>query len=93
MQHDLALALGRTVGEIRAMPNAEYVRWIAYVEKNGPLNPSLRMEAAVARLAALWAKDAKPADFMPWPRQPDVEATPQMLMAVLTAGSVPKKEA
>lgn len=73
------------------MPYSEYVGWIAYIDKFGPLNPMLRMEAAVARLAALWSKDGKPSDFMPWPKEPDVEATPDMVMGFLTASAAPKK--
>lgn len=72
------------------MPHAEYVRWMKYVERFGPLNPMLRMERAVANLAALWSKDAKPGDFMPWPAEQDTEATPEGALALLTSVSTPK---
>lgn len=94
MQHHLALALGCTVEALKgAMYNDEYRRWWAYVEKFGPLNPSLRMEAAIARLAAMWAKDARPSDFMPWPREEEVEATPEMMLGILKANAAPKGKA
>lgn len=57
------------------MPYAELHAWIAYVEENGPPNPCLRMEAAIARAVSPFLKNAKPRDLMPWPRERDVEAT------------------
>lgn len=78
------------------MTRREYVNWMAYIERNGPLNPMLRMDRAIARLAVMWAKDATMADFMPWPREPDtpeVEVTPMMVAARLTATSSPKRGA
>lgn len=65
------------------MPHQELLDWVVYAERNGPLNLMLRFDAAVARLAAMWSKDARPSDFMPWPAKPDVEATPQDVFALL----------
>lgn len=61
------------------MSQAELNTWVAYVEENGPLNPSLRIESAIARAVAPFLKNAKPRDLMPWPRQPEPEATPESL--------------
>lgn len=57
------------------MPQAELQVWASYVNENGPLNPSLRIEAAIARAVAPFIKGSKARDFMPWPREPEPEAT------------------
>lgn len=57
------------------MSNRELNTWLAYTEKNGPLNMSLRVESAIARAVAPFLRDAKPADLMVWPRKPDQPAT------------------
>ena len=62
------------------MPQDELQTWVAYVDENGPLNLALRIEAAVARVAAPFFKQAKPRDFMPWPKQPEPEATPESVL-------------
>jgi hypothetical protein len=67
--HELALALGGTVGEIRGrMTYAELLSWMEYRERYGPLNPMLRNDAAIARMASAMT-GAKMEAFMPWPRQ------------------------
>jgi len=46
---------GRTVAEAkRNISCAEFWQWCAYIEKRGSLNPSLRLERAIARLAQLF---------------------------------------
>lgn len=61
-----------TVGDInQRMTNAELSAWIGYVEKNGPLNPMLRIESAIARATAPFLKNASPKDLMVWPREPE----------------------
>lgn len=41
--------------------------WIKYIQKNGPLNPILRNDAAIARMAAA-TTGGKIGGFMPWPK-------------------------
>lgn len=69
------------------MTNAELQTWVAYVEENGPLNQSLRMEAAIARAVSPFLKNAKPRDLMPFPRLPEPEATPEMLMMMFKSAA------
>lgn len=67
---ELAMALGKTLGELRATVTQEELGvWVAYVEENGPLNESLRLESAVARAVAPFLKHVKPRDLMVWPRK------------------------
>jgi hypothetical protein len=61
----------------RRMSQDELQTWVAYVEENGPLNPSLRLEAAVARAISPFLKNTKPADMMLWPRKQEPIATPE----------------
>lgn len=45
--------------------------WRAYVDENGPLNPSLRVESAIARAVIPFLnKGTRMRDLMPWPREP-----------------------
>lgn len=70
-----------TVAELKArMGQNELVMWEAYAVENGPLNSSLRIESAVARAVSPFLKNAKPRDLMPWPREPEPEATPEKLL-------------
>lgn len=70
-----------TVGELKQrMTQAEINQWLAYVEKNGPLNASLRVEAVVARVAAPFLKNMKPRDLMTWPKEPEPVATPETML-------------
>lgn len=73
-----------TLGELRTrMTSAELLIWHAYAERNGPLSPTLRTDAAVARAVAPFVKNAKMSDFMPWPKEPESEATPEALLDML----------
>lgn len=77
---ELALGLGMTVGRLRQeMTQDELGLWVAYVDENGPLNPSLRVEAAIARIGSPFFKNSKPRDFMPWPKEPERNASPDEL--------------
>ena len=63
------------------MTQEEWQRWILYRRKNGPLNPMLRLDAALARVAApFFGKGVKPADLMPWPQEEPEEMTPHKFM-------------
>ena len=70
-----------TVTDLRSrMSQDEFQTWIAYVEENGPLNQSLRIESAIARAVVPFLKNAKVRDLMTWPRDPETEATPENLL-------------
>lgn len=75
------------------MTQGELQTWVAYVEENGPLNPMLRMEAMLAKIAAPFFKNSKPKDWMTWPRLPEPEATPEtMLMALKNLSAASKRK-
>lgn len=59
------------------MTQDELNLWVSYVDENGPVNPSLRVDAAVARALSKFIRNSKPSDFMPWPRKPEPELTPE----------------
>lgn len=67
------MGLGKTLDEVKRMSMSELATWTEYVQENGPLNFSLRMEAAVARAVTPFLRKANFRDFMPWPRQPEGE--------------------
>lgn len=72
---ELAGHLGMTVSDLkRRMSQDELNLWVSYVEENGPLNPMLRLEAAVARAVAPFLKGAKPKDLMIYPREVEAPA-------------------
>lgn len=73
------------------MTQEELNLWVAYVAENGPLNPSLRIESAVARAVAPFMKNVKPRDLMPWPREPEQDASIDEVFGVLMAASKSKK--
>ena len=82
------------MGELRAqMSYSEFMGWLAYIDKNGPLSPTLRMDAAIARLAMTMTKGATMKDFMPWPKEPEVEATPEAVFALIKSKWQPKPDA
>lgn len=73
-----------TLGELRQrMTHAELQTWAAYVDRNGPLSSALRIDAAIARAVTPFLKNAKVSDFMPWPKEPEPEATPEALFNML----------
>lgn len=53
------------------------------------MNPMLRLDAAVAR-AIVAIRGGKQEDHMPWPREDEPEATPQMALQLLKAAMKPK---
>jgi len=81
-----------TAGELRErITNAELEMWLSYVEEYGPLNLALRFDSAVARAMSSMSKEAKPRDFMPWPREPEPEATLEGLFGIFKkAATTPK---
>jgi hypothetical protein len=90
--HELALALGGiTVGELRErMTFAEFSNWLAFERIYGPVNPLLRLDAAVARAVAPFLKrDARVREYlMPWPKEPVEEESPasvEQVMQLLSA--------
>lgn len=90
---------GMTVSELDArMSYAERQDWLRYVKENGPLNPLLRMEAAIGRaVLPFLKKGTRLQDLMPWPKEIDVEGTPdavaQALIAAFKAGGGKGKKA
>ena len=64
----LALEFGRPLGEIKQMPQREFVRWMAYSARKGL--PSRRVELYLAQIAWLiaqtmgGAKESTLADFL-----------------------------
>jgi hypothetical protein len=75
-----------TLSDLQArMSYDELQTWVAYVDENGPLNPALRLEGAVARAVAPFLKNTKAKDLMPWPRQQEVELPPKDMAAQLAA--------
>lgn len=73
----MALSLGKFVSEIDQMSCSEAQNWALYIAENGPLNPYLRMEAAIGRaLLPFLKKGTKLKDVMPWPRDPDSITAP-----------------
>ena len=58
-----------TVAELDArMSRAEFQSWILYIEENGPVNPMLRIDNAVARAVLPFLKKGTPMSaLMPWP--------------------------
>lgn len=81
-----------TLAEMRArMSNAELHTWGAYVQEMGPLSVTLRNDAAIARAVLPFLKNAKMSDFMPWPKEPEVEATPEAVFAMLKTAATANK--
>ena len=72
-----------TVSDLQSrMTNAELMGWVAYVDENGPLNPILRIESAIARAVAPFMRGVKPRDLMVWPKEPEPEASPEALASL-----------
>lgn len=77
------------------MTFSELQIWESYVTENGPLHPSLRVEAAIARaVVPFLGKNTKVRDMMPWPKEPEPEATPEavVLMFRNLAGETKRKK-
>lgn len=84
----MALALGgMTVEELKSrMTLDELNGWGEYIRINGPLNPILRNDAAIARLGVSMAgRGAKMENFMPWPIKEPEPLDPEKVMAKLQA--------
>jgi hypothetical protein len=76
---------GMTVAELKErLTLDEFTSWLAYAEENGPLNPMIRFDAAIARAVRPFVKgDFK--SLMPYPKQPEREATMDDFMNILRA--------
>ena len=72
------------------MSYAEQQDWLLYIRENGPINPYLRLEAAIGRaVLPFLKKGTKLVDLMPWLKSPDegtAEEVSQVLMAALRSG-------
>jgi hypothetical protein len=68
--------------------------WRLFRRKNGPLNPMLRFDSAVARAGALFLKDRDPKHLMPFPRDEEDEAIATLddFMSILKAAKKPEKK-
>lgn len=81
-----------TLTELKGRISTDELRtWEAYVEENGPLHPFLRIEAIVAKAVSPFLKNSKPKDFMPWPKEPEPEATPERLLLMFQGLSAASK--
>lgn len=68
------------------MSLAELNDWSAYIRVNGPLNPMLRNDSAIARLGVrMLGKGAKMEHFMPWPKREEPEENPLVIFEKLRA--------
>lgn len=77
-----------TVGDLmRRMSQSELNLWVAYVEENGPLNPMLRVEAAIARAVSPFLKGVKPKDLMIYPRETEQPVSIDAVFALLKSKS------
>lgn len=84
-----------TVGELDVrMSYAERQDWLLYIRENGPLNPLLRMEAAIGRaVLPFLKKGTRLHDLMPWPKKVEEEGTPEAVgLALLAAFRATGKE-
>jgi hypothetical protein len=63
------------------MDMAELHMWESFVTENGPLHIALRIEAAIARaVVPFLGKQATVRGMMPWPKEPEPEATPEKVL-------------
>jgi hypothetical protein len=72
------------------MSHAEVMRWMDFRERNGPLNPMLRMDAAIARAISPFLKGDK-RSLMPWPKEPEVAASLDDVVGILKFSAKAKK--
>lgn len=63
---------GRTIEEAQqAMSYREFLGWIKYREKYGPLNASVRLETSLAMLMAQQSRSGEIIPFLPFRAQPE----------------------
>lgn len=64
------------------------MKYAEYIRRRGPMNPTLRTDAALARISAqinnACGGHAKPADFMPWANDDNEDASVGDVMSILT---------
>jgi hypothetical protein len=83
------------------MTGDDFSRLILYRNKRGPLNPMLRMESGFALVtsAVYNAAGAKkqdrtpfsPSDFMPWAKEPEPEASAEVVFQMISAAAMHNK--
>ena len=91
---EVALALGgRSPEEWQEAITPEWRdKLFAYRHKNGPFNPSIRIEWAIARALAMFAsREFKPADWMVWPKEPEKEASVQEVFGLFKSLATQKE--
>lgn len=59
--------------------------WVLFEEEFGPLHLALRIERAVAQAVQPFLQNATVKDLMPWPKEPEKEATMADFMKILKA--------
>lgn len=80
--------MGKTVRELKeGMDHEEAMRWGLYRKKYGPFDLQQRMQYQLALLAAIQAGEKKLTKFIPWYVEPEVELTPQAMLAGLRTAS------
>jgi hypothetical protein len=87
----LVLAIGgMTVEELRyRITYHEIQGWELFEEEYGPLHLALRIERSIAQAVQPFLKDAKMRDLMPWPKEPEQEATVEDFMRMLKPAKKP----
>lgn len=83
--------MGGTVEELKErMSYREFLSWCAYRNKRGPLNPMLRNDAALGRIAVMVNRglggSAEFVDFVPWARDEVEESHLSDVMTLLAGG-------
>ena len=82
-----------TVGELRLrITPHELQGWMLYEQEVGPLHLALRIERAVAQAVQPFLKNVKVKDLMPWPKEPEQEATMEDFMKMLKPAKKPRKK-
>ncbi|MEO8466239.1 MAG: hypothetical protein ABI640_12920 [Gammaproteobacteria bacterium] len=69
----------------------ELMGWMAYSEEMGPINPILRLDAAVARAVAPFVGVSTRRQMMPFPKTPEKEASIEEFMGILKGAKVVKE--
>lgn len=74
-----------TVADLKERMTADELSgWIAYANEMGPLNLAWRIELAVARAFGKLHGGKHVRDLMPWPKEPEQEATLENVMRELS---------
>ena len=74
---------GHTITELQAkITHTEFMTWLAYRQKFGPMNPVRKYDAGPAMLSSfllnvMGGAKTKPRDFMPYGLDPIIEQPPE----------------